>query len=127
MAASASPISLGQREQPRAALALALDRLGEGLRPARADLDLGVDQLAGGRLGQQLVLQAGARTGPRSRGELERLRIDDRELLLEADGEVGRGLEQLPGALRSRVAGDSLRHLISMDGPGLIGSPGQVR
>ena len=97
VAASAEPHPLDQREEPGAALALALERLGEGLRAARADLDLGGDQLAGRRLGQQLVGLAGGVDVLEAVLELERLRVDDRELLLEADREVGRGLESLAG------------------------------
>ena len=43
-------LARGEREQPRARLALAPRRVGEALAPARADLDLGLDQLAGHRL-----------------------------------------------------------------------------
>ena len=90
------PHPLGEREQPRPMLALKLHRPGEALRAPGADLDLRGDQLPGRRLGQQLVLQAGGVEVLEAVAQVEALRIDDRELLLEADREVGRGVEQLP-------------------------------
>ena len=87
---------IDQREEPVAAVRWSGDRLGEALGPAGADLDLGGDQLAGGGLGQHLVLLAGRVDVLEAVRELERLRVEDRELLLEADREIGRGLESLP-------------------------------
>ena len=84
-----------QGEEARAPRALALDRLGERLRAPGADLDLGVDQLAGGRVGQHLVALAGGVDVLETVRQLQRRRIEDRELLLETDREVGRGLESL--------------------------------
>ncbi len=84
-------------------LALELHRLSEALRPPGADLDLRGDQLSGRRLGQQLVLQAGGVEVLEAVAQVEALGIDDRELLLEPDREVGRGLEQLPGPLEVEV------------------------
>ena len=84
-----------QLEQPRPALALAHDRLGEARGAPGADLDLGGDQLAGGRLGQQLVLLAGRLEVLETVRQLEADGIEDRELLLEPNREVGGGLESL--------------------------------
>jgi hypothetical protein len=89
------PLPVDQAEQAPAPLALQLCRLTEALGPARADLDLGGDQLAGGRLGQDLVALAGGVELLEAVLELERRRVDDRELLLEPDREVGLGLESL--------------------------------
>ena len=87
-------VLVGEREQPAAAVALCGDRGGEVLAPARADLDLRGDQLAGDRLGEHGISGRGVaqllealHVSPRSRG------VEQRELLLEPDREVGRGLE----------------------------------
>ncbi len=53
-------------EEVPAALALALERVGEVLAPAGADLDLGGDQLTRDRVGQHVVLRRRARSAPRS-------------------------------------------------------------
>jgi hypothetical protein len=90
---------LGEGEEPAAAVALQGDRLREPLGAAGADLDLGVDQLAGRRLGEHLVPLAGSVEVLEAVLELERLRVDDRELLLEPDSEVRRALEGLPSAV----------------------------
>ena len=86
---------LGQREQPPAALVLALERVTEVLTLAGADLHLGGDQLAGEGVDQEVV-------GVRLRSDLledvgqrERVRVEQCELLLEPDREVGRGLEYI--------------------------------
>ncbi len=98
VAPSATPRVAGEREQPAPALVLALERVGEVLALAGADLDLRGDQLAGDRVGQHVVAR-----GRRLAEPLERVgratsvsRIEQRELLLEPDREVGRGLEDLP-------------------------------
>ena len=72
--------------------------VGEVVAPARADLDLGVDQLARGGHGKELVLLTRLHHRRELVCELERVRVDDRELLLEPDREVLRGLEDLPCA-----------------------------
>lgn len=82
-------------EQARPALALPGHRLGEALRAAGADLDLGRDQLAGRRLGQQVVLLTGGVDLLEAVLQLQRGRVEDRELLLESDREIGGGLESL--------------------------------
>ena len=85
----AEAVALRQREQPGAVLALERCRIGEGLAAARADLDLGGDQLAGGRDGEHLVLLGRVIELLEAVLELERLGVDDRELLFEPDREVG--------------------------------------
>src|SRR2546423_2803896 len=85
-------------------LALEIHCLGEGLRPPGAYLDLRGNQLPGGRLGQQLVLKAGYMHVVEAVTQVEAIRIDDRELLLEADREIRRGLEQLPRSRQVEVA-----------------------
>ena len=88
----------GQREEAPAQVALGGDRVGQRLAAARADLDLRRDQLAGDRRGEDRIgLRAGAQV-LEARHELQRRGVEDRELLLEADGEVGRALERLAGA-----------------------------
>ena len=74
-----------QREQPAAAVALALGRVGEGLTAPGPDLDLGVDQLAADRRGELVVGLGGVVQLLEAVLELERLRIEDRELLLDPD------------------------------------------
>ena len=90
------PHPLGQREQARPVLALKVHGRRERLSPPRANLDLRGDQLPGRGLRQPLVLLAGRVQVLEPVTQLEALRIDDRELLLEPDREVGGGIEQLP-------------------------------
>jgi hypothetical protein len=85
-------------------LALKLHRPGEALRAPGTDLDLRSDQLPGCRFRQQLVAKAGGVEVVEAVAQLEALRIDYRELLFEADREVGRGIEQLPYSLQVEVA-----------------------
>jgi hypothetical protein len=82
------PQSADRLEQARPPLALALGRLGEGLRAAGADLDLGGDQLPRRRFRQHLVPLAGGEDVLEAVLQLQRLRVEDRELLLEPDREV---------------------------------------
>ena len=70
-------------------LALTVHRLGEALRAPGADLDLGRDQLPGHGLRQELVLLAVRVQLLEPLHQLKAARIDDRELLLEGDREVG--------------------------------------
>ena len=85
---------LGERLELRAPLGHRAGNVGEGLLAPRPDLDLGGDELA-----DEVLLERGA--ARRSLDvlepvrEVERLRIEDRELLLDRDREVGRGLELL--------------------------------
>jgi hypothetical protein len=88
----------GQAEQPRARLALALRRLGEALALARADLDLRLDQLSGNGFGQHGVRRRRLLQLVEPLVERQRLRVEDRELLLDSDREVRRGLERLMDA-----------------------------
>jgi hypothetical protein len=87
-------------EKPLPPLALAGDGIREALASPRADLDLRGDQLTGDRVDQQLVPPAGLAQVLEAMLELERLGVDDRELLLDPDGEVSGSLEDLPGALK---------------------------
>src|SRR5262249_18999086 len=71
-----------------------LCRLGEVVAAPRADLDLGRDQLP-----DEVVLDRSARRGGldflEAVRQLERLGIEDGELLLDRHREIGRGLELL--------------------------------
>src|SRR6185503_3934875 len=78
------------------ALAEERSRVGEGVAAAGADLDLRRNQLA-----DEMRLELGS---PRRFLELleavdeaERLRVDQRELLLDGDREIGHGLERRAG------------------------------
>src|SRR5690348_14309032 len=81
-----------QRAQLRAPLAQLLGRLGERLAPAGAHFCLGGDQLA-----DEVRLQVGAAGRVlellETVDELEARRVDERELLLDGEREVGRRLE----------------------------------
>ena len=89
----------GQGEQPATALALALGGLGEGLPPPGPDLDLGVDQLAAHRGGELVVGLRGVSQLLEAVLELQRLGVEDRELLLDPDREVGGCVERLADAV----------------------------
>jgi hypothetical protein len=93
--AQSQPHAGDELEEAGAALALQRHRFGKILGPAGADLDLRGDQLSGGRLGQDLVLEAGRVDVLVAMLQLQGGRIEDRKLLLEADREVGGGLESL--------------------------------
>ena len=83
---------IGERAQLRAPLADALHALGERVAAAGAHLGLGCDQLA-----DEMRLELGAAPRPadllEAADEAERRRIEQRELLLDRDGEVGNVLE----------------------------------
>jgi hypothetical protein len=99
--AQRDPARRHEREQPHSHVALARDRVVEVLAPAGADLDLGRDQLACDRLRQHAVLRdRGVAQFLEPRHELERPAVEDGELLLDADGEVGRRREDLLGAVQ---------------------------
>src|SRR6185312_13239899 len=74
---------------------------------AGADLDLGGDQLARCRLRQQGVLLRGGVEILKAVLQLERGGVEDGELLLEPDREVGGGLESLPSEVE--VEGQGIR------------------
>ena len=84
---------LGERPELLPPLAKQRGRVGERVAAAGADLDLGGDQLA-----DQVRLEL----GPLRRllelleavDEAERLGVEERELLLDRDGEVGNGVER---------------------------------
>ncbi len=89
----------GEREQPPAALALARESIFQVAPPPRDDLDLRGYELAADALAQELVLLRGALQQREARYEVERMRIEDLELLLDPDRQIRRGREQLLGAL----------------------------
>jgi hypothetical protein len=91
------PEPLGLGEQTQASFALQLDRLGEALSAPGADLDLRVDQLAGDRIHEHLVGEAGVAQLLEPVDEREAVGIDKGELLLEPDREILGLLEDLPG------------------------------
>ena len=77
-----------------------LDAIGEALAAARADLDLAGDELARDRLAQDRVRLRGVVQLLVAGCEVERGGIEDRELLLDADGRVDGGLEDGLGLLQ---------------------------
>ena len=83
----------GQGEEPPAPFALVGDRLVQVLAATGDDLDLRRDQLAGdAREEQRVGLGGGVADVLEAGDEIERLRIEQRELLLQAHREVrGRG------------------------------------
>ena len=91
------PEPVGETEERRATLLLEVDRLGHGLGPARADLDLGGDQLPGDRIPERRFVLGCSAEFFVAIDQIEGIGVEDRELLLEADGEVGRVLESLSG------------------------------
>ena len=90
----------GESEKLVAAFDLAFDRFAHRLGPARTDLDLRSDQLAGGGLTEDRIRLGGLVQLGETVGEIERAGIDDRELLFETDREVTRGLENLTGGIQ---------------------------
>ena len=81
-------------------LALARLRVVDVLAAAGDDLDLRGDELARDRGGEdRIALGGGVAQLLEARHEVERLRIEDRELLLEADRQVLGGREDLLGAV----------------------------
>ena len=89
-----------QREQPPAVRALVRECVGEVGAGARDDLDLRGDQLAGDRRAKLGIALLGRGTHLlKPRDQFERLRVEDRELLLDPDGEVGGLRERLRGAV----------------------------
>ena len=96
-----------KREQPPAPVPLRRERGPQIETPARADLDLGGDQLAGDRLGQHRIRLPRIAELLEARRQLERAPIEHGELLLQADGEVRRLLE---GGVR-RIQVETAAHL----------------
>jgi len=99
---------LGEREQGHSTLRLALDRLGKGRAATRPNLDLGVDQLTGCRLGEQLMALAALVEVLEAVLELEARGVDDREFLFDPDREVGRGLKDLADLVQIEAGGRPL-------------------
>ena len=118
---------IDERAELRAPLAQRARRLGERLAAARADLDLGGDQLA-----DEVRLELGAARRLlhvlEAVDEPERRRIDERELLLDRERQVRPALE---GRLRGRqqlLVADSLlvAHGGSLSGCRLVLDPRQL-
>ena len=105
----------GQREQRTPALALAMHRIDEVRAGARDDLDLGGDQLTGDVLVQERVGQR-RRVAEllEARRKVERLAVEDRELLLETDGQVSDASEGLDRARSRSIVDGSCGRLRSM-------------
>jgi len=82
-------VGAGEREQPPSALALARDRIAEVRPRARDDLDLRGDQLASDPLAQRGVRGRGVAELLEARREVEGRRVENRELLLDPDRQVG--------------------------------------
>ena len=91
----------------RAAVRRLRRRLGEGVAPAGAHLDLGRDQLA-----DEIVRErAGQRSGLQLLEpirQLERLGIEHRELLLDGEGEVGAAVERVACVRQQLLPRDAL-------------------
>ncbi len=89
----------GQREEPAPPRALPREGVAEVRARPRDDLDLRGDQLA-----RDVLAEPGDRSRARvaqlleAGREVERLGVEDRELLLEPDGEIGGHRERLHGA-----------------------------
>ena len=92
-------VGVREREQAPAVLALAFGRVPEVLAGARDDLDLRGDQLARHCLAQAGVGSRRSVELLEARDQVQRARIEDRELLLQADREVGGFLESVGGAV----------------------------
>ena len=94
VAPSEDPHRLDERLELGTALGHRAGDVGERVLPARADLDLGGDQLA-----DEMLLErrpgAAACTSSKRFVEVERAGVDERELLLDRDREVRRVLELL--------------------------------
>ena len=104
VAPSATPSLVGELVQLLAALAEPRRGLVEGVAAAGADLDLGGDQLADEVLLERRALRRGLQV-LEAVGQVERLGIEDGELLLDRDREVLRGLELLAGEARAAPPG----------------------
>ena len=130
------PVILGEREQPAAVLALAVQRVGEVGAGAGDDLDLRGDQLTRDVLVQQRVARAsGVEQLFEAWFQLQRGGVQQRELLLQADGAVHRLREGLhrpvevqavhatpPSAEESGLGWRAGRHGRLVLGSGLLGT-----
>jgi hypothetical protein len=89
------PHRVGQRLQLRPALRHRGGHVGERLAASRLDLDLGRDQLADEMRLERRPLRGGLHL-LEAVDEVQRDRVEERELLLDRDGEVGPVVEALP-------------------------------
>ena len=92
------PLLAGHAEQASPGLALSCEGVSQVLAPPRPDLDLRPDQLAGHRLGQHGIALGRVPQLVEALRQRQRVRVEDPELLLDADRVVGRGLEDLVDA-----------------------------
>ena len=96
--AEGDPLRGGKREQAPPVLALVSERVGQVDARARDDLDLRGDELARDRRAQLGVRVGGGGAHLLvARDQFEGLRVEDRELLLDPDGEVGGLRESIRG------------------------------
>ena len=101
----AYPLPLREAEQPAAAIALGGERSRQVLSAPGADLDLRGDQLTGERLRQHRVSRGRRPQLLEAGHQAELLRVEQRELLLDPDGAVGRVLERLSRAVKIEIHG----------------------
>jgi hypothetical protein len=102
-------VTLGEAEQPGARLALRGERSLKRVAAAGADLDLRRDQLTRHRPHEEVVVAGGSLQLLKARDERSRLPVDDRELLLDRDREIRRGVERLPDEIDVQQIGSG-RH-----------------
>jgi hypothetical protein len=88
-----------EAEEAQAGVVLPGDRVGEGRPLSRPDLDLGRDQLSGDRVRERRVRAGGILELFEPLDEVERVGIEDLELLLDPDREVLGVLEDLADAV----------------------------
>ena len=91
------------REEARPVLPLTLHRFCERLRLARANLDFRGDELARNRVSEHLVRLARGVELLEAVHQIERLGVDQGELLLKADREIDGGSEELAGLVEIQV------------------------
>ena len=106
--AEGKPEPVRDLRELRAARAHQLGGLGEGLAPAGSHLRFGRDQLA-----DEVVVDGTPGSGRlhvlEAVDQRERLRIEERELLLDRDRQIGAALEGRPRLLEQLLVGNLLR------------------
>jgi hypothetical protein len=90
-----NPLCRGEGEKTPPSLALAHERILQICADARDDLDLGGDQLPRDAVVKHVVRLCRVAQLLEARAQIERVGIEDRKLLLYADGEVARLRERL--------------------------------